>query len=102
MKQVGLSIRQPWAELILLGRKTIEVRTWATKHRGPLWLHAAQRVEERACKTNRVALPGLVRGALVGVAEVRECIEFDAESWKRLQPQHLNSVAFDKRYFGWV
>ncbi len=38
--RLALSIRQPWVELILLGRKTIEVRSWTTRHRGPLWLHA--------------------------------------------------------------
>ncbi|WP_084604451.1 ASCH domain-containing protein [Desulfonatronum thioautotrophicum] len=38
--QIALSIRQPWVELILPGHKTIEVRSWPTRHRGPLWLHA--------------------------------------------------------------
>ena len=32
----ALSIRQPWAELILQGRKTIELRTWKTCYRGLL------------------------------------------------------------------
>lgn len=31
--RIALSIRQPWVELILLGRKTIEVRSWAIRHR---------------------------------------------------------------------
>ena len=31
-----LSIRQPWASLIASGRKTIELRTWATPYRGPI------------------------------------------------------------------
>lgn len=32
----ALSIRQPFASLILTGKKTIETRNWATKYRGPL------------------------------------------------------------------
>lgn len=32
----AISIREPWAGLILAGRKTIETRTWATKYRGDL------------------------------------------------------------------
>jgi len=32
----ALSIQQPWAELIARGEKTIEVRDWSVKHRGPL------------------------------------------------------------------
>ena len=36
----ALSIRQPWAHLILCGMKTIENRTWRTDYRGPLAIHA--------------------------------------------------------------
>lgn len=35
-----LSVCQPWAWLIVNGYKSIENRTWATKHRGPLLIHA--------------------------------------------------------------
>lgn len=31
-----LSVRQPWASLIANGRKTIELRSWSTKYRGPI------------------------------------------------------------------
>lgn len=36
----AISIRQPWLDAILSGHKTVEVRAWATRHRGPLLLHA--------------------------------------------------------------
>ncbi len=32
----ALSIKQPWADRIILGQKTIETRYWPTKHRGKL------------------------------------------------------------------
>jgi hypothetical protein len=38
-----LSVRQPWADLIASGRKTLEVRSWSTAYRGPLVIAAAQR-----------------------------------------------------------
>lgn len=38
-----MSLHQPWASLIQLGVKTIETRSWSTKYRGPLAIHAAQR-----------------------------------------------------------
>lgn len=37
----ALSVRQPWAEKILRGEKTIEVRSWTTRYRGPLLICAA-------------------------------------------------------------
>lgn len=38
----ALSIRQPWAWLIVHGGKDIENRSWHTKHRGRFLVHAAQ------------------------------------------------------------
>lgn len=37
-----LSIKQPWASLIMSGVKRVENRTWATTHRGSLLIHAGQ------------------------------------------------------------
>lgn len=34
----ALSIKQPWANLIAAGKKTIETRTWATPYRGEILL----------------------------------------------------------------
>jgi len=36
----ALTIIQPWATLIAIGAKKIETRSWATKYRGPLAIHA--------------------------------------------------------------
>lgn len=37
-----LTIKEPWATLILSGKKTIETRTWATNYRGEVLLHASK------------------------------------------------------------
>lgn len=39
----ALTIKQPWAGLIFAGLKTIELRSWATKYRGPLLLTVSQK-----------------------------------------------------------
>lgn len=36
-----LSIKQPWASLIAHGIKDVENRTWRTKHRGRIYIHAS-------------------------------------------------------------
>ena len=38
----AISLWEPWASLMMLGAKTIETRSWPTKHRGPLLICAAQ------------------------------------------------------------
>lgn len=39
----ALSIRQPWAWLIVNGYKDIENRSWRTNYRGPVLIHASSR-----------------------------------------------------------
>lgn len=39
---IALSVKQPWADLIAQGIKRIEVRTWATRHRGDLLIVASK------------------------------------------------------------
>lgn len=36
----ALTLHQPWASLIAFEVKTIETRSWSTKYRGPLAIHA--------------------------------------------------------------
>lgn len=43
----ALSLWQPWASAIALGRKRIETRHWSTAYRGPLLIHAAKRPMSR-------------------------------------------------------
>ena len=83
----ALSIRHPWVDLILAGSKTVEIRTWATRYRGPLLLHASAGygIPEREASA-RLRLPppspdGL--GAVVGIAELAECRPVRREDWKR-------------------
>jgi hypothetical protein len=44
----AISLTQPWATLIAIGAKRIETRSFATKYRGPLAIHAAQRMPKDA------------------------------------------------------
>jgi len=41
----AISIKEPWASMILSGKKTIETRRWETKHRGKLLLCASKKPE---------------------------------------------------------
>ncbi len=97
-----ISIRQPWAELILQGRKTIELRTWETKMRGRLAIHASKTPYKRAAfEAHGVAPDSLPRGALVGTVEVVEMIRFTPQSWEALREEHLASGDFPGDLVGW-
>lgn len=38
----AISLKQPWANLVASGKKTIETRTWSTKYRGDLVICSSQ------------------------------------------------------------
>ena len=66
-----LSVRQPWASMIARGEKTIEVRTWTTKYRGPLVICVS--------KSPRVSdLPYGVALVVVDLIDVRPITQEDS------------------------
>ena len=75
-----LSVRQPWAWLIVAGYKPVENRTWRTSYRGPLLIHASQAMEPEDFPMQRewIETCGLVipedlpRGAIVGAATLTD------------------------------
>ncbi|MCY1361404.1 hypothetical protein D9M69_480700 [compost metagenome] len=87
----ALSIRQPWAWLIVNGHKDIENRSWPTRFRGPVLIHAAKGMtrdeyEDAAglCQHLGVPLPAfdkLERGGVVGQATVTDCVNDSASPW---------------------
>lgn len=77
----ALSIRQPWAWLIVNGFKDIENRTWNTKHRGEFLIHAAEAVDWDAYhklmhKGHQLPrIRELERGGIVGRATLVDVLE---------------------------
>lgn len=51
----ALTVQQPWAAAIATGAKTVENRTWATKYRGRISIHAGTRWSERGGFDMRIA-----------------------------------------------
>jgi len=54
----AISIKQPWADLIAHGIKTIETRTWTTNHRGELLIVSSKTIDEDACRFFATNYPG--------------------------------------------
>ena len=72
-----LSVRQPWAWALIHGPKRIENRTWPTRYRGPLLIHAGvSRADLGAVRAlAREPRPDeLVFGAVVGVVMLDDCL----------------------------
>ena len=91
---VALSIRQPWAWLILNAGKNIENRSWTTRFRGRFIVHAAKGMTrdeyEAACDPlwakggPVIAVPAfadLERGGIVGSVELVDCVTDSDSPW---------------------
>lgn len=88
----ALTIRQPWAELILRGRKPYELRSWRTKYRGPLVIHAAMRVNSDAARRLGLNPEKLVTSAFIGVVVLRDVRPYTREDERgRETPQEKTS-----------
>jgi hypothetical protein len=86
----ALSIRQPWVDLILRGKKTIEVREWEIRRRGLVLIHAASALDWRSVEFFGYESPlGLQRGGIVGAMEIVDVIPLTRESWLERLDQHL-------------
>lgn len=91
--RLALSIRQPWAWLIVNGHKDIENRNWKTSFRGPIFIHAAKGMtpeEYESCEAMAlrirptIAFPKfeeLERGGIVGRARIVDCVFFHRSPW---------------------
>jgi hypothetical protein len=97
-----LSIRQPWAELILRGKKDVELRTWADKYRGPVWLHTGNKLDEIAAE--RFHIGALFTGGLVGIAELIEIRRLSRNLYEEWRDRHLDFSPFpsSRDLYGWT
>lgn len=69
----ALSVQQPWAQLLLNGDKTIEVRSWATKHSGELLICASAAPKDVFFKPKGSEALQLYAGAIIGIVNVIDC-----------------------------
>jgi hypothetical protein len=65
-----ISLKQPYAELLAIGKKTIETRKWSTKYRGIFLIHASKTVDDKACKHYNICEDRIIKGALIGKAVI--------------------------------
>ncbi len=106
---VALSIRQPWATLVVHGIKTIEIRSWSSKRTGPIYIHAGREPDRRDDAWRFVPKSLMefteLRGGIVGRANLIECIRYEeVDHFARDVRKHFNNPDWftPPRLFGLV
>lgn len=89
--RIALSIRQPWAWLIVNGYKPVENRDWPTNYRGPVLIHASKTRDPEGysqalqiCELLGITLPpldDLPKGGIVGEATLHDCVTESDSPW---------------------
>lgn len=85
----ALSIRQPWAWLIVQGYKDIENRSWPTDFRGRFLVHASKTIDSNglaivreAFEAEGIEIPeSFQTGGIVGEAHVIDCVDGSHSPW---------------------
>lgn len=85
----ALSIRQPWAWLIVNGYKDVENRTWHTRYRGPVLIHASKAFDKEgylhvSMQHPHIQMPHFTAfetGGIVGRATITDCVHQLASPW---------------------
>lgn len=73
-----LTIKQPWATLIMEGYKRFEFRSWKTKYRGDLLIHAGKGVDKEAMRRLAKYIPeDMPTGKILGKVTLIDCIKCD-------------------------
>lgn len=82
----ALTIKEPWATLIIDGYKKYEFRSWKTNYRGKVLIHAGMSEEKDMLKKFKDYNLNCSKGMIIGEALLTDCIlvtkEFEEELLK--------------------
>lgn len=91
----AITIKQPWASLIVHGIKNIENRSWQTNFRGRVLIHSSakgdiakfgclqpnQRLKVLNTPMSRICFNDLPFGAIIGSVEIVDCVQNHPSIW---------------------
>jgi hypothetical protein len=97
----ALTVCQPYAELIVSGAKPIENRSWPTRYRGELAIHAGKSRDWLEADDLR-EFPDMAFGAIVGVARLVGSPELSRVSDWRPEWLHLAGHEHANGPFCWI
>ena len=99
----ALTIRQPWATLIMLGVKRYEFRSWKTKFRGEDLIHAGKGIDKEAVERLKKYLPEgeLPLGKILGKVNITDCVPMSEEFASMLSKENndiYTTHSFSRNY----
>ena len=100
-----LTIKQPYASLIAYGIKKYEFRTWNTKYRGEILIHAGKNVDKKAMEEFKVYNVECPLGCIIAKVKITDSIKVDKKFKEILKKENslvYNHVINDENYNGYA
>lgn len=89
-----ITVKQPFASLIAYGLKEYEFRTWKTKYKGEIYIHAGKGIDKTAMKRYEYLNLDYPSGCIIAKANLTDCIYIDSNMKDILRKKD------DKVYYG--
>lgn len=89
-----LTIKQPWASLIMLGLKKYEFRSWKTDYRGELLIHAGKGIDKDGMERLKKYIPeDIPYEGIIGKVRLIDCIKTSSEFYDKVQKENKDIYA---------
>ena len=83
-----ITIKQPFATLISEGLKEYEFRTWKTKFRGEILIHAGKGIDKKAMERYKHLNLDYPSGKIIAKATITDCVYVDDKLKEKLQEKN--------------
>ena len=90
-----LTLKQPWATLVAEGIKKYEFRSWKTKYRGKLLIHAGAGVDKKELKRFEKLNLDYPSKRILAEVELEDCLELDNELNNKIIAE--NNIAYGSK-----
>ncbi len=108
-----LSIKNPWAWMIINGKKTMEIRTWKTDYRGRILIHAGLKYDSNFFTFDHGFPTDFEYGSIIGCADLVHVKELDFIQYANSSEQHQipiyvknykfpGNLTPPKKCYGWI
>jgi hypothetical protein len=99
-----ISLKQPYAEMLTMGKKIVECRKWSTKFRGDFLIHASKNVDIKSCNYYNIDKNSIIKGAIIGKANLYDVNKYsNHEDFLFDADKHFSiGIPDDKTIYGFL